>query len=219
MLRNRNTLLLATGAFLAGAFLLVFALRGLPQARTDATAPALRIAFVDTKKVFDEYTRTKEMTQTLEDAVKRLETDFKARQEEIASLESKLTKQRLFIDDPAQLSRMEEEIRQKKDSLRQLVQTGQQAIEEKQDELAEPILEEIRGAIREMGKQEGYSAILEKQLIVIYDEPGLDITGRVIAVLNERAAAQPPPQSQQAPSTAPGSTPSTGASTAPGTKK
>jgi outer membrane protein len=108
--------------------------------------------------------------------------------EEIAKLEENLSKQRLFVDDPQKIQAWEREIAQKRGELRQFVTTGDDALRDKQDELAKPILDEIRAAIQEWGKTHGYSLVLEKQLIALYHEPEMDITDAILADLNARAA-------------------------------
>lgn len=171
---------------LMGVVALVFAVRGLAKAAEPAPKPLL-IAVVDTQKVFDGYVKTQEANKTLEAAVKRLEEQSKAMNEEIQRLEEQLSKQRLFVDDPQKIQQWEREITQKRNELRQFLMTGDDALREKQDELAKPILEEIRALIREWGKTHGYSLVLEKQLIALYHEPEMDITDAILRELNARA--------------------------------
>jgi len=151
----------------------------------------LSIAVVDTQKIFDGYVKTQEANKTLEAAVKRLEEQGKAMNDEILRLEEQLSKQRLFVDDPQKIQAWEREIAQKREELRRFVTTGDNALRDKQDELSKPILEEIRAAIQEWGKTHGYNLILEKQLIALYHEPDMDITDAILNMLNERAANAP----------------------------
>lgn len=168
-------------------FALALAVWGIAKA-AEPTAKPLTVAVVDTQKVFDGYTKTKAANKTLETAVKRLEDQGKAMNDEIAKLEENLSKQRLFVDEPQRIQQWEREIAQKRNELRQFVTTGDDALREKQDELSKPILDEIRTAIQDWGKAHGYSLVLEKQLIALYHEPDMDITDALLADLNERAS-------------------------------
>jgi len=59
------------------------------------------------------------------------------------------------------------------------------SLAQKQEQLLEPILEEMKNVIRKLSMQEGYDIVLEKRLIVLYLNPELDITNRVSVMLDE----------------------------------
>ncbi len=146
------------------------------------------VAVVDTQRVFEEYTETQKAQEELDGAVRRLEDEGQALDEEIRSLEERLTKQRLFIEDESKVREMELTIREKRDKLQQLVQLGQEALAGREQELTEPILIEIRDTIRAYGEAEGYDMLMEKRLVVLYHREGMDITDDIVTILNERAA-------------------------------
>ncbi|MBM3216357.1 OmpH family outer membrane protein [Candidatus Poribacteria bacterium] len=188
-MKARTRVLFALGVAL-GVPALFLAARGILQAQAaQESGKPMRVAVVDTQRVFDQYTRTQTANKTLEDAVKRLEDQGKSMNAEIARMEEQLTKQRLFIDDASKIQQMERDIAQKRSELRQFVTTGEDALREKQDELAQPILEEIRTTIQSFGKENGYSLVIEKQLIALYHEPDMDVTEALVKLLNDRAAA------------------------------
>jgi Skp family chaperone for outer membrane proteins len=147
------------------------------------------VAVVDTERVFNEYTEKQDAQAILDAAVTRLQDEGEALDNEIRSLEERLTKQRLFIEDENKVREMELTIREKRDDLQQLVQLGQEALADKEVALTEPILIEIRDTIRTYGETEGYDMLMEKRLVVLYHRDGMDITDDIITLLNERAAA------------------------------
>ncbi|GIX06921.1 MAG: hypothetical protein KatS3mg115_1324 [Candidatus Poribacteria bacterium] len=149
--------------------------------------------------VFDEYEKAKQATQELQRASQRLDEQAQALQKEIQSLQERLIKQRLFIEDESQLHQMERDILAKQQELDRLLREGQQALQERYDELSEPLLQEIREIIHQIGQRDGYDLILEKQYIVLYHRPTMDLTDEVIRMLNERAKSAP----QSAPETQP----------------
>ena len=148
------------------------------------------VAVVDTERVFEEYTETQKAQKVLDDALSTLEARGKELDDEIRGLEERLTKQRLFIEDANKVRLMEDEIRQKRADLQDLVRLGQEALAEKQDELTEPILKEIRDTIRTVGEEDGFDLLVEKRLVVLYHRDGMDITDRIVTLLNDAAASR-----------------------------
>ncbi|MAF10364.1 hypothetical protein CMK11_07930 [Candidatus Poribacteria bacterium] len=148
------------------------------------------VAVVDTERVFEEYTETQKAQKVLDNALSTLEERGKELDDEIRALEERLTKQRLFIEDESKVRLMEDDIRQKRADLQDLVRLGQEALAEKQDELTEPILQEIRDTIRTVGEDDGFDLLLERRLVVLYHRDGMDITDRIITLLNDAAAAK-----------------------------
>ena len=74
------------------------------------------------------------------------------------------------------------------------MQNGQQALIEKQKELLEPIIEEVKALIEEIGESESYSLILDQRLTVgaysipvaLYVSSKYDLTDRIIKKLNDK---------------------------------
>ena len=105
--------------------------------------------------------------------------------EQILTMEERLTKQKLFLEDPETES-IENDIRLKKQQYQRELEMGQQSILAKQKELVEPILNEIETLIKEIGKNGAYNLILEKRLVTLYVDPSYDLTESVTQTLNER---------------------------------
>jgi len=154
-----------------------------------------RIGIADTQRIFDEYVKTQEANETLDGAITRLESEATSLEDQIRGLEERLTKQRLFIDDDAKVREMEQEIRSTQQDRMHLLELGRVALEEKQKELTEPILKEIRTVIRELGERNGYDMIIEKRLVTLFHRPEMEITDEIVRILNERAAESVPEES------------------------
>ena len=69
-----------------------------------------------------------------------------------------------------------------------LVQQGNAILAEKREKLLDPISEEIKELIKKLAIKENYDLILEKQLFVLYLNPELDITSKIVAMLDEAYA-------------------------------
>jgi len=145
-----------------------------------------KFAVIDTQKVFDEYKKAQEANSVIEKAVNRLRNEIEQMQNELKEMEERLTKTKLFLEDAEKESQMQNDILVKRQEIRSQIDTGQQAIEEKRQELAEPILKEIDDLIKNIGKEQGYSLILEKRLVTLYVDAKYDLTDYVINLLNEK---------------------------------
>lgn len=153
-----------------------------------AGAPAqnqFKLGVVDTQQVVEGYERAKAANETLKSAADKLRAELKNIQEEIQTMEERLTKQKLFLDNP-QTESIQNDIRLKQQQYQRELEIGQASIVEKEKELIEPILKEIDTLIKEIGKNGGYNLILEKRLVTLYVDPSYDLTERVLQTLNER---------------------------------
>jgi outer membrane protein len=144
-----------------------------------------KFGVVDTQKVFEGYKRAKTADEVLKTAEDKLRGQLEDVRAEIQTMEERLTKQKLFLDDP-QTESIENDIRLKKQAYQRELQIGQESILAKQKELVEPILKEIETLITEIGKNGGYNLILEKRLVTLYVDPNYDLTETVLQTLNER---------------------------------
>ena len=144
-----------------------------------------KLGVVDTQKVFEGYKSAKAADEVLKTAEDKLRAQLEDVREQILTMEERLTKQKLFLEDPETES-MEEDIRLKKQEYQRELEMGQQSILAKQKELVEPILKEIETLIKEIGKNGGYNLILEKRLVTLYVDPSYDLTESVTQTLNER---------------------------------
>ena len=144
-----------------------------------------KLGVVDTQKVFEGYKRAKTADEVLKTAEDKLRGQLEDVRAEIQTMEERLTKQKLFLDDP-QTESIENDIRLKKQEYQRELQIGQESILAKQKELVEPILKEIETLITEIGKNGGYNLILEKRLVTLYVDPNYDLTESVLQTLNEQ---------------------------------
>ena len=144
-----------------------------------------KLGVVDTQKVFEGYKSAKAADEVLKTAEDKLRAQLEDVREQILTMEERLTKQKLFLEDPETES-IENDIRLKKQEYQRELEMGQQSILAKQKELVEPILNEIETLIKEIGKNGAYNLILEKRLVTLYVDPSYDLTESVTQTLNER---------------------------------
>ena len=158
-----------------------------------------KIGVVDTQRVVDEYKKAKEVDGILRTAVERLRDELKQMDDELRQMQEKLDKQRLFLDNEQKELQMRNEIRLKQEEMSAQAGRGQEAIDEKRKELGEPIIREIEELIKKIGREEGFSMILEKGLVTLYVDPKYDLTDRVLKTLNDNYDKEHPEQKQETP--------------------
>ncbi len=146
---------------------------------------ALKIAVVDTDKTFKESIWGKKVLAELEKELEKWQDKGDQLDKEIAALEEKLATQSGFLDDKEAEQNLKNEINSKKMQGQALVQQGNAVLADKRESLLEPISEEIKNLIKKLAMDEDYDLILEKQLFVLYLNPELDITSRIVVMLDE----------------------------------
>jgi outer membrane protein len=167
---------LLLGVALIGLFFLNFEV---------AAQNSFKLGVVDTQKVFENFRKAQEAIEILKTAENRLTNQLKDIQNEIKTMEERLTKQKLFLDNP-ETETLENDIRLKKQELQRELEIGQESILAKQKELFEPLTKAIEDLLQQIGKSEGYSLILEKRLVTLYVDAKYDLTERVLKLLNDQ---------------------------------
>ena len=147
-------------------------------------AQDFKLGVINTQKVVENYNKAIEADTELKTLQDRLAGRLKKLEDEIVTMEERLTKQELFLDEDAVRSAKADIVR-KQDEYRQKLKVGQESLMEKQKELLEPILQEVKDLIIQIGKQEKYSLILDKQA-AMFVEPKYDLTDSLIQQLNEK---------------------------------
>lgn len=163
----------------------------------------LKLGVVDTQSVFENYTKAQEANEILKTAEDRLRNQLNGIQEEIATMEERLTKQKLFLE-AAETETLQADIRIKRQELQRELDIGQESLIAKREELLAPLTQEIEALLKQMGESEGYSFIFEKRLVTLYVDPKYDLTDRVVQQLNDAYEAEKStdaPQSATPPAT------------------
>lgn len=139
-----------------------------------------KIGYIDISRAFDEYTRTKEADAALEkkgnekeaqrqnlvNEIKKIRADL-----DLASDKVKQEKQKL----------LDEKIK----ALQDYDRAAREDLRKERDSMVREILKEIDAVIQELGRKEGFSLILNDR-VLLYKDDSLDLTERIIKILNER---------------------------------
>jgi outer membrane protein len=153
----------------------------------------LKVGVADTGKAIRESIWGKKIVQTLEAEVEAWKEKGAKLDKEVLALEEKLAEQRSSLADAEEEKRIENEIGVKRLERQAFIQEGNTLLAQKRQQLVDPISSEIKRLIRKLATEEGYDMILEKQVTIenytiqpfLYLNPELDITSRVIVMLDE----------------------------------
>ena len=143
-----------------------------------------KLGVVDTQGVFEQFTKAQEANELLKTAEERLRSQLDSIQQEIATMEERLSKQKLFLGAP-ETETLQADIRLKRQVLQSELEMGQESLLAKRDELLAPLTQEIESLLQQVGESGGYSLILEKRLVTLYVDPKYDLTEQVVTLLNE----------------------------------
>ena len=149
-----------------------------------AAENSFKLGVVDTQGVFENFTKAQEANELLKTAEERLRNQLNGIQQEIGTMEERLTKQKLFLDAP-ETETLQADIRLKRQELQRELEIGQESLIAKREELLAPLTQEIESLLQQIGESEGYSLILEKRLVTLYVDPKYNLTERVVKLLND----------------------------------
>jgi Skp family chaperone for outer membrane proteins len=168
-----------------------------------AAENGFKLGVVDTQGVFENFIKAQEANDILKAAEERLRNQLNAIQQEITTMEERLTKQKLFLDAP-ETETLQTDISLKRQEFQRELEIGQESLLAKREELLAPLTQDIESLLQQIGESEGYSLILEKRLVTLYVDPKYDLTERVLKLLNdayEKEKSKDAPQSATPPET------------------
>ncbi|MBF0565541.1 MAG: OmpH family outer membrane protein [Nitrospirae bacterium] len=151
-----------------------------------SAAMADKIGFVDFSKVVDESEQGKKASASLESFIKSHEAKLEEKKKTIDTQNADFEKKKSAMSEDAK-KKKQEEIQSMARELNRSVQEVQEEFQKKKQELYKDIVKDIRDIVNAMGKEEGYTAILDaRQSIYILDST--DLTSKVIKKYNDTAA-------------------------------
>jgi len=148
-----------------------------------------KIGYIDSQKVLAEYKGATEIKKRYEQKVAEWKNEAEKIKKDIINLREALQTQNMLLSEEAKLRKVKE-IEKKEQEYQQFIQDiwGQSGeAEALNKELMQPLLQEIDTLITGIGKEEGFSIILDASSgALVYAEDELNITDRVIEALNRK---------------------------------
>jgi outer membrane protein len=166
----------------------------------------VKIAVVDLQAVLDGSVRGKSAKENLSKLGLELQEQIKSkrafkeqREAELQQLRTEMRTQSPLLNEKARVDK-QEDFRKKARELKRFIDDTNNFIEDAMQEFREKeavetrrLLVEVRKIVQEVGKQEGYTLVLEgneSAALVLYAEKSIDITSKVIQRYDQSSAAK-----------------------------
>jgi outer membrane protein len=156
-------------------------------AGAQAQTPQANIGVFDLQKCLNDSKKGKQARTNLENQFKKMQTDLKSKEDEIAKLSSELRK---MVETK---SGNQDAMRKKDEDLKKKVNAYQEQLNKYNDDMRKqeenslkPLVDKAVAAAGDLGRQRGYMLVLEvQQAGVIYALDGMDLTPEIIKVVDK----------------------------------
>ncbi len=152
-------------------------LTGWPAAAGEGAQP-VRLAVVDMQQILNQSARGKAAKQKLDQDRNARQKEMDARQQELQKMQAELEKQAPVLSEQAKRERSETLQRKVRD-VRRMMEDANRDFEKRVQETEMEITREIVVIIQEFGKDQGYTAVLERSML-LHASPSVDVTAEVI---------------------------------------
>jgi Skp family chaperone for outer membrane proteins len=151
-------------------------------------AAELKIAYVNSDRILEEYDEAKEAQNKLDIEARKLEGEYRQMLAKLDSLSQEYKRQQVIMSE-ARRAEKEKEIETLQRSIQdfQVKKLGPEGeIYKKQAELVGPVLEKIKAIIEKVGKENKYDYIFDTVAgNILYAHPAHDLTDKVLYELTK----------------------------------
>lgn len=153
----------------------------------------LKIGYIDSNRIMQEYEEVRDAQAKLEKETRRLQVEYNTYVERLDSLNREFERQRLLLSN--------EKIREKEQEIQSLYQSTQAFQQSKfgpegelyryQAQLMAPVLDKVDAAVKRIGAERSFDYIVDAAGgALVYALPAHDLTDDIIAELRRSAAPQ-----------------------------
>jgi outer membrane protein len=144
-----------------------------------------KIGFVDMKAIIAKSEPGIKAMDQLKSQFKDMKDTLDAQKKTLDTLKDELQKQSMMLSQEAKLDK-ETQYKRKVRDFQDMGQSYQRKLQQAEQNLSKPIIDNLLVVIEDYGKKNGYTAIFDKQASgVIYGQENADITNAIIAELNK----------------------------------
>jgi outer membrane protein len=148
------------------------------------SAAEVKIGYVDLQKAINASVEGKKAKEQISKKVQEYEGQVDQRKQELQTAKEKLEKEVLLLSDDARASR-ERDYQQKVKDFQRFTKDIQEELQLVDADLTKKILSGILKAAAQLGADEKFTAIFEKnESSLVYADPSIDLTERVIKLYN-----------------------------------
>jgi outer membrane protein len=145
----------------------------------------VKIAVMDAKRCIENSEAGKKIYTLLREKVSRSQKDLSARQNELNRLQEEFNKKSEVYSIEVKREK-EKELLRKGEDYRDQAREKEAEFQKEELEVFQKLSGELFETAGQIGKEEGYSLILEAKSGVVYFNPAIDITDKVIKRHNEK---------------------------------
>ncbi|HOK57222.1 MAG TPA: OmpH family outer membrane protein [bacterium] len=143
-----------------------------------------KIGYVDIKKVFDNYDEAKKTEEKFKKEIDEAQKNLDKLQDEVKKMQEDYEKKKSMMK-PEEQTKKENEIKAKVQELSKKWMETKQKLDDRGKELENQIFEDIKKAIADYAKKNGFSMVVDSRLI-LYGESAVDLTDEVIKLINKK---------------------------------
>ena len=152
----------------------------LSQVAPAYAADSLKIGYMDMQKAIQETSVGKKAKKDLEKEFNAKKAELQKKEGDLKKMDEDLRKKAAALSDEAKGKKMQE-LQTEAMKFQREVGESQMAIQKKERELTQPILEKLQTALEKVAKEGGYTMVLEKgEQSVIWAKKDLDLTDAVV---------------------------------------
>jgi outer membrane protein len=147
----------------------------------------VRIAFINSELILQNYPATKEVEATFRAEIENWNREARARQNETERLSRELQEQAPMLSDEKRREKEEDYQRRvtEYDKFVQSIWGPNGLVTQRNEELLRPIIARIQSILIDVAEEDGYDLILDAaDGNILYADPSLDLTQRVLDLLN-----------------------------------
>lgn len=153
-------------------------------------AEGLRVAVIDVNKILNDSEAGQAAKKKMEARYEELKKTIDAKQEEARKIKEEIDKQKVMVG-KEKLKEKEDALQAKLNELRQLTQEGEREMQTRQGEFTREVLKSIETKVDVVVKADKLDLVLEKSAGVVHYNDSMDITQRVLALVNGDGKATP----------------------------
>lgn len=147
-------------------------------------ANTLKLGYVDVQEVLEKYAVAQNVKKSLEADLEKKKAILQKLGEQIMSMKKELESKNMVLTKTAKTQK-EKEIAKKEAEYNQILESSYAEMSEKEKAALKDLEIEIIELMNKMGKEEGYSFILNKTIGgILYADSTFDLTAKVIEKLN-----------------------------------
>jgi len=159
---------------------------------TAAVSEELKVGYVDTVKIFANYSKTIEAEEKYKQEIEEWRKKAEEMEAEIAELRETIQSQSLMLSEEKLSERkleLDQKIKEYQDYMQEVFGDQGKAAQRNQ-ELTQPLVEEINEVIAEIAEQEGYTIVFDAaQGSLLYAKDEIDMTELVLERLKEKGTS------------------------------